>query len=127
MLCRFIQKLEFRERLPACHQAIRRLFSASYQPRRSPVNPAIAAQELVCRERPQRGCLRARRVPEECPASVSALIDACIEGANPALRPSAYEAFLCLAARCAMRQLILRFDGEDMLWVAGFHCILGAW
>lgn len=116
MLCWFIQKLALCKRLPACHQAIRRL---PCKPHPSPVNHVIATQELVCRERPQRGCLRARRVPEECPASVSALIDACIDGANPALRPSAYEAFQCLAARSDSVHLtslaillLLRSDGE---------------
>ena len=57
------------------------------------------AQELVCQERPLRGRLRARRVPEECPAVVDALIDACIESEAPVARPSAYEAFVCLACR----------------------------
>ena len=54
----------------------------------------------MCQERPLRGHLRAPRVPDECPASVSALIDACIEAESAALRPSAYEAFQRLKARC---------------------------
>ena len=53
----------------------------------------------MCQDRPLRGHLRARRVPEECPAVIDALIDACIEAEAPAARPSAYEAFLCLACR----------------------------
>ena len=96
------------------------------QPQSSPANPAMAAQELVCRERPQRGCLRARRVPEECPASVSALIDACIEGANPALRPSAYEAFQCLAARCGLAHLMLRSNGKAQPRTAALSLYSGA-
>ena len=62
--------------------------------------PLPTTQELVCRERPLRGHLRAPRVPDECPASVSALVDACIEAEAPALRPSAYEVFQRLKARC---------------------------
>ena len=58
-------------------------------------------QELLCRERPLRGHLRAPRVPEECPLSVKALVDDCIEAASPAQRPSAYEVFVRLAARRA--------------------------
>ena len=54
----------------------------------------------MCQERPLRGHLRAPRVPDECPASVSTLIDACIEAEAPALRPSAYEVFQRLKARC---------------------------
>ena len=55
----------------------------------------------MCQERPLRGRLRARRVPAECSAVVDALIDACIESEAPAARPSAYEAFVCLACRWA--------------------------
>ena len=91
-----------------------------------PVNHVIITQELVTRERPQRGCLRARRVPEECPAVVDALIDACIQGADPALRPSAYEAFQCLAARCGVTQLRLRPDWEGSYGLLPVGCILGA-
>ncbi len=58
------------------------------------------AQELLTRERPVRGHLRAPRVPEECPASVKALVDDCIEAKTPALRPSTYEVFVRLARRC---------------------------
>ncbi|KAK9834170.1 hypothetical protein WJX81_004930 [Elliptochloris bilobata] len=57
----------------------------------------VVLWEMVCRERPLRGHLRARRVPEECPAAVNALIDACIEAETPALRPSAHEIFVRLA------------------------------
>ena len=53
----------------------------------------------MCQEQPLRGHLRLRRVPAECPAVVDALIDACIESEAPAARPSAYEAFVCLARR----------------------------
>ena len=53
----------------------------------------------MCQEQPLRGRLRVRRVPEECPAVVDALIDACIESEASAARPSAYEAFVCLACR----------------------------
>ncbi|KAK9825358.1 hypothetical protein WJX81_003161 [Elliptochloris bilobata] len=57
----------------------------------------VVLWELVCQERPMRGHLRAPRVPEECPDSVRALVDACIEAEAPAQRPSAYEVFVCLA------------------------------
>ena len=77
----------------------------------------------MCRERPQRGCLRARRVPEECPASVSALIDACIQGAEPALRPSAYEAFRGLAARCGHATC----DREVCPWITPCTASLGVY
>ncbi|KAK9825364.1 hypothetical protein WJX81_004084 [Elliptochloris bilobata] len=58
----------------------------------------VVLWELVCRERPLRGHLRAPHVPGECPASVRALVDACIEADAPAQRPSAYEVFVRLAA-----------------------------
>ncbi|KAK9834205.1 hypothetical protein WJX81_008121 [Elliptochloris bilobata] len=51
----------------------------------------VVLWELVCRERPLRGHLRAPRVPEECPAAVCELIDSCIEAELPAQRPSAFE------------------------------------
>ena len=54
----------------------------------------------MCQERPLRGHLRPPRVPEECPESVRALIEACIEVESPALRPSAFELFVRLANRC---------------------------
>lgn len=60
---------------------------------------ARCTQELVCREKPLRGHLRPPRVPEECPASVKALVDDCTEAKTPALRPSAYDIFVRLANR----------------------------
>ena len=96
------------------------------EPHPSPGNPAIGAQELVCRERPQRGCLRARRVLEECPAVVDALIDACIQGADPALRPSAYEAFQCLAARCGMAHPMTDLAGSFSCGLLPSRSMLGA-
>ena len=65
----------------------------------------LAAQELVCQERPLRGHLRSPRVPEECPEAVRALIDACIEADAPAQRPSAYEIFVHLATRYAVQNI----------------------
>ncbi|KAK9818906.1 hypothetical protein WJX81_000729, partial [Elliptochloris bilobata] len=57
----------------------------------------VVLWELLCRERPLRGHLRAPRVSEECPASVKALVDDCIEAKLPSQRPSAYEVFVRLA------------------------------
>ena len=78
-------------------------------------------QELLCRERPLRGHLRAPRVPEECPPSVKALVDDCIEAKSPALRPSAYEVFVRLATRRAAMPTCLR---EAWSLVHGRHGVL---
>ncbi|KAK9829556.1 hypothetical protein WJX72_006471 [[Myrmecia] bisecta] len=48
--------------------------------------------ELVSGEQPQRGKLRDLRVPEECPASIARMIDACL-AIDPAQRPTAKELF----------------------------------
>ena len=68
-------------------------------PTRCSLTRGVAAQELVCQERPLRGQLRRPRVPAECPEAVRTLVEACIEAESPALRPSAFDVFVRLANR----------------------------
>jgi serine/threonine protein kinase len=57
----------------------------------------VVLWEIVSGDRPRLRQMRGLRVPEECPAEVAALIDAC-RSLDPAARPTAREAYDALAA-----------------------------
>ncbi|KAK9804823.1 hypothetical protein WJX72_007321 [[Myrmecia] bisecta] len=62
----------------------------------------VVLHEMLTQEEPKRGNLRDVKVPEECPASIAALLDACLD-VDPARRPTAKQVFECIREAYKMK------------------------